>query len=128
MGSLREHRFELLRGPAPLLVGLIIDSALEAPVQALGLTHGAALVDIRQGAFGNGQALEPADFEAAATTAAVASLSSPAADGDWSTGNLNSAGLAALNLSGVTQLRLYFALDDDDALVLELTPAALSGS
>ena len=78
------------------------------------LTHGAALVDIRQGWFGSSQALEAGDFSAAPSAAGVAALSFPAANGDWSEGTLNPAGLAAVNRTGPTQFRLAFALDDDD--------------
>jgi len=78
------------------------------------LTHGTALVDIRTGAFGGSRALEAGDFEAAPTAAGVAALSTPAADGDWAEGLLNAAGLTAVNRTGLTQVRLYFSLDDDD--------------
>jgi hypothetical protein len=71
-------------------------------------------VDIRTGAFGGNPALEPGDFQAAPTAAGVAALSDPASDGDWSEGILNASGLAAVNRSGLTQVRLYFSLDDDD--------------
>lgn len=77
-------------------------------------THGTALVDARQGWFGSTQALEAGDFAAAASAAGVAVLSAPAANGDWSEGTLNPAGLAAVNRTGLTQFRLAFSLDDDD--------------
>ena len=74
---------------------------------------GALQADIRTGAFSGNTALEAADFQAAATATAVATMSLPAVDGDLSTGTLNSAGRAAINKTGVTQLRVYFTTDDD---------------
>jgi hypothetical protein len=77
-------------------------------------THGTCKVDIHKTGFGGDVALAPADFQAAATATGVATMSSPAADLDWSSGSLNAAGLAAINKLGTTQLRVYFTLDDDD--------------
>jgi hypothetical protein len=75
---------------------------------------GTCQVDIRNGFFGTAATLANADFEAAATTAAVASLSNPATNGAASTGTLNAAGLLAINKTGKTQLKLYFTTDDND--------------
>ncbi|HZM28690.1 MAG TPA: hypothetical protein VFB89_15180, partial [Gemmatimonadales bacterium] len=44
----------------------------------------------------------------------AASLSNAAANGTWSEGILNAAGLAAISKTGTTQLRVYFNLDDND--------------
>jgi hypothetical protein len=55
-----------------------------------------------------------ADFHTPPTATGVVTLSNAAADGDWSAGTVNSAGLGAVNLSGLTQFRLRFSLDDDD--------------
>jgi hypothetical protein len=77
-------------------------------------THGALWADIRTGGFNNNVALETADFQAPATAAQVVSLSNAIANGAASEGDLNSAGLTAINKTGVTQLRLYFNLDDDN--------------
>ena len=77
-------------------------------------THGPCLADIRTGAFNDNPALESNDFQAAATATGVMILSDATANGDWSEGTLDSAGLAALNKSGLTQFRIYFALDDND--------------
>ena len=76
-------------------------------------THGTCWVDVKNGSFG-AAALENADFQAAATAVQASSLSNPAANGSWSTGNLNAAGIAAVNKTGKTQLRVYFSLDDND--------------
>jgi hypothetical protein len=75
---------------------------------------GTCQVDIRSGSFGRAATLANADFEAAATATAVASLSNPTADGEASTGTLNAVGLAAINKTGTTQLKLYFTVDDND--------------
>ncbi|MFO1434004.1 MAG: DNRLRE domain-containing protein [Candidatus Competibacteraceae bacterium] len=77
-------------------------------------THGALLADIVTGAFNNNAALETADFQAPATATGVMTLSAAAGNGTWSEGTLNATGLAALNKTGKTQVRLYFSLDDDN--------------
>ncbi|MBI4830101.1 MAG: hypothetical protein HY801_00795, partial [Candidatus Lindowbacteria bacterium] len=76
-------------------------------------THGTCFADIKTGAFG-ANAVENGDFQAAATAAQVASMSNAAANGDLSTGALNAAGLAAVNKVGLTQMRVYFSVDDNN--------------
>ena len=71
-------------------------------------THGTCWVDVQNGSgFSGSTTLQTGDFQAA-------SLSNAASNGTWSTGNLNAAGLAAINKAGTTQLRVYFNLDDND--------------
>ena len=70
-------------------------------------------MDVKSGAFA-ATALETGDFQTAATAVQAASLSNAATDGSWSEGNVNAAGLAAINKTGTTQLRVYFAVDDND--------------
>jgi choice-of-anchor B domain-containing protein len=77
-------------------------------------THGACWADVRTGGFSGSTALETGDFQAVATAVQAASLSNAAANGNWSEGSLNAAGLAAVNKTGTTQLRVYFVLDDND--------------
>ncbi len=77
-------------------------------------THGTSWVDVASGSFGGSASLANSDFEAAATAAQVASLSNAGANGDWSEGDLDTAGRAAVNVGGTTQLRVYFSLDDND--------------
>src|SRR6185295_5022162 len=78
-------------------------------------THGTCWVDIQGGTgFSGSTALTTGDFQASATAVQAASLSNAANNGTWSTGNLNAAGLAALDKTGTTQLRVYFNLDDND--------------
>ena len=77
-------------------------------------TNGACRVDVKNGSFGSSTTLETGDFQAAATAAQDATLSTPAADGSWSEGALSAAGLTAINKTGTTQLRVYFELDDND--------------
>ncbi|MBK9138012.1 MAG: fibronectin type III domain-containing protein [Verrucomicrobia bacterium] len=77
-------------------------------------THGNCLVDIKGGSgFGGSTALAKTDFEAPADATQVATLSA-AAKGQWSEGALNEAGRGFVNRTGKTQLRVYFALDDDN--------------
>lgn len=78
------------------------------------VTHGTCRVDVHSSGFGGDVALASGDFQATATATNVATMSNPAADLDWSTGNLNAAGLASINKLGTTQFRVYFTLDDND--------------
>ena len=78
-------------------------------------THGTCWVDVQSGSgFSGSTTLQTGDFQAAATTVQAASLSNAANNLDWSEGSLNAAGLAALNKTGTTQLRVYFNLDDNN--------------
>jgi len=74
--------------------------------------RGICWVDVQPGGFSASTALQPSDFQATAAAAQAAALSNAAADGDWSEGNLNAAGLAALSKTGTTQLRAWCALTD----------------
>ncbi|MCH9646666.1 MAG: M36 family metallopeptidase [Deltaproteobacteria bacterium] len=71
-------------------------------------------VDISTGGFGGDVALTASDFQAAASASGVATMSVVTAQFQVSEGNLNAAGLGAIDLSGVTQLRISFAIDDND--------------
>jgi len=77
-------------------------------------THGTCWTDVQTGGFSGAMALETGDFQAAPTVVQAASLSNAAANGNWSEGSLNAAGLAAVNKTGTTQFRVYFVLDDND--------------
>jgi Big-like domain-containing protein len=77
-------------------------------------THGTCWVDVQTGGFSGSTTLQTGDFQAAATAVRAASLGNAAADGTWSEGSLNAEGLAAINKTGTTQLRVYFNLDDND--------------
>jgi len=76
---------------------------------------GSIRVDIIGGSgFGGATAMATGDFQAAATANNVATMSYPAANNDWSTGTLNSSGVAMINKSGKTQLKFYYTTDDDN--------------
>ena len=77
-------------------------------------THGTCWADVQTGGFSGSTALQTGDFQAAATAVQAASLTNATANGTWSEGSLNAAGLAALDKAGTTQLRVYFNLDDND--------------
>jgi hypothetical protein len=77
-------------------------------------THGTCRVDVATGALGATTALADGDFEAAADAVAAAVLSEPLTDLDWSEGLLDAAGLAAIDVAGTTQFRVYFEVDDND--------------
>jgi len=78
-------------------------------------THGTCWADVQaDSGFSGSTALQTGDFQATAAAVQAASLSNAINNGDWSTGSLNAAGLAAINKTGTTQLRVYFNLDDND--------------
>jgi hypothetical protein len=77
-------------------------------------THGTCWADVQTGSFSGSTTLQTSDFQATATAVQAASLSNATANGSWSEGNLNAAGLAAISKTGTTQLRVYFNLDDND--------------
>ena len=78
-------------------------------------THGTCWVDVQTGSgFSGSTALATGDFQATATAVQATSLSNAANNLDWSTGALNAAGLAAIDKTGTTQLRVYFNLDDNN--------------
>ncbi|HZF07234.1 MAG TPA: S8 family serine peptidase [Thermoanaerobaculia bacterium] len=82
-------------------------------------THGSCVADIATGGFGGSTAFAISDWQAAATASSVATMSNPTANGSASTGSLNAAGLAAINKTGTTQLRLSFTLDDNNNLAYD---------
>ena len=76
-------------------------------------SHGPLTVDIRRGGFNGATPLEFADFQASASRMAVGSFgTSPA--GGWHTASLAPAARQLVNQRGPTQLRLRFAVDDND--------------
>jgi hypothetical protein len=77
-------------------------------------THGTGWVDVQSGGFSGSTALQISDFQAVATALQAASLSNAATNGAWSEGSLNAAGRGAVNRTGTTQFRVYFAIDDND--------------
>ena len=79
-------------------------------------THGVCRVEIKTGAFNNNLSLEPADFQAAATGQPVSILSKPTVDGSLAYATLNPQGVAAIDKTGTTQLRVFFEQGDNDDL------------
>ncbi|HSK76711.1 MAG TPA: choice-of-anchor B family protein [Thermoanaerobaculia bacterium] len=77
-------------------------------------THGTCWVDVQNGGFSGSTALATGDFQAVATAVQATSLTNATTNGAWSEGSLNAAGLAAVDKTGTTQLRVYFNLDDND--------------
>ena len=78
------------------------------PLNILGMLW----ADIRKGAFG-ATALQLTDFNAPASAARVGYFNKIPSVG-WYTSQLNAAGLRNINRFGLTQLRLYFATDDNN--------------
>ena len=77
-------------------------------------THGTCWVDVHAGPFSGSALLQTSDFQAAATVVQSATLSDAASNGLWSEGTLNAAGTSALSKTGTTQLRVLFAVDDNN--------------
>jgi predicted outer membrane repeat protein len=74
---------------------------------------GSLWADIRQGFFGSASTLQLGDFNAVASAVKVGAFNKTPASG-WYTDTLNAAGLLKVNKTGLTQLRLYFATDDNN--------------
>jgi len=77
-------------------------------------THGNLVADIRNGVFNGNVALEAADFQASATSSAVATFGEPQSQGATATGTLNATGRSNINRTGKTQFRVRFTTDDND--------------
>ncbi len=73
-------------------------------------TLGGVYLDVQTGGFGASPALEESDFEASATAPRAAQLT---VDAVSAFGGLDATGIAAINDSGVTQMRVYFEFGDD---------------
>ena len=78
-------------------------------------THGNILVDVRKGAFGGSNALQLTDFQAAASKNAAGTIKNTPSSG-WYPVTFNSSAFTYINLTGMTQFRLRFQLDDNDDL------------
>jgi hypothetical protein len=75
-------------------------------------THGALLMDIRNGAF-NANPLEAADFQATPTRSNMA-LFNKVDVMQWNNAVVKSVFFSMFNLTGLTQVRLRFATDDNN--------------
>ena len=76
-------------------------------------THGNILLDIRTPYFDTAIDLQPADFQAPADLNTVGTIENAPAS-SWYTAALDPAAFPFLNITGPTQFRLRFALDDND--------------
>jgi hypothetical protein len=72
---------------------------------------GNLVADVQTGGFGTSTDLEKLDFQASATAFEAGTL---IVDPDFAIGDLDSTGIAAINRSGKTQVRLHYELDDND--------------
>jgi hypothetical protein len=79
-------------------------------------TLGNILVDIRKGSFGNNELLQSGDFQAASNRNGAMAIQNTPSDGWYST-SLPSTYFGNINLVGLTQFRLRFAMDDNNDLV-----------
>ncbi len=85
--------------------------ATQAPIGAPWSGMGALVGDVRTGCFGSGCSLAASDFQAAASAdAAVVLISANQAGGAGTliSGSFSSGGRAALNKTGITQVKLHF--------------------
>ena len=76
-------------------------------------THGNLLVDVRKPYFDTGVELQVTDFQAPADQNAFATLTNLPGE-LWYTATFDATAFSSINLTGTTQFRLRFALDDDD--------------
>jgi len=76
-------------------------------------THKGLRVDIRKGKFGTSPKLQLSDFQAKANKNLVGKFSGKVSSG-WYTANLGSAAYSHVNLTGTTQFRLRFYIDDNN--------------
>jgi hypothetical protein len=76
-------------------------------------THGGLLADIRKTFFGTTMGLQIGDFQAGASSMGAATFDA-APVGGWYSAALKSTGYSFINLTGTTQFRLRFTLDDNN--------------
>jgi len=76
-------------------------------------SHGGLLIDIRKPFFGTARTLGLDDFNAAASLGAAGSVGKTPNNGVY-TGSISTSGLAYINKTGTTQLRLRFQKDDNN--------------
>lgn len=75
---------------------------------------GSLQVDIAAPYFGSGVSLLASDFQAAANVSNAGSFNPSPLTGNWFSASLNSSTFPYLNLTGTTQFRLAFSLDDNN--------------
>jgi hypothetical protein len=76
-------------------------------------THGALLMDVRKGVYNGNAALELADFQAVSNRLSVAAFNKVTVM-LWHNAVVKSAYFSLFNLTGLTQVRLRFATDDNN--------------
>jgi hypothetical protein len=78
-------------------------------------THGKLFADIRKGPFSNNPVMQTSDFKAPGSKNKVFSFTSTKVD-NWYSKGVNPAYLNYINLTDITQFRLYFSIDDNNDL------------
>ena len=78
-------------------------------------THGALVLEIRNGVFGSSTELQSGDFSALASSGAVRDPFTGLTS-SWYAAELSSVNLVLINKAGRTQFRLFFSKDDNDDL------------
>lgn len=125
-GSNRQYRAFLSFDTSKLPDTAVISSAVLQIKQTGTVTGtspfdvlGALQIDAMTGWFGSNSGLVASDFEAAATAPKAGSFSKTPANG-WYYAALKTNGLGAINKTGLTQLRLWFATDDNNNSATDL--------
>lgn len=120
----RQYRSILSFNTASLPNNAVIVSA-QLKVKRQGLegadafgTHGALVVEIRNGVFGSSTELQAGDFSALASSGAIRDPLTVLTS-SWYSAELSSANLPLINKIGRTQFRLFFSRDDDDDLIAD---------
>ena len=83
-------------------------------------THGSLLVDIASPFFGALVNLQTPDFQAVSSISGVGAFSPVPLAGNWYNADLGDSAFPFLNLSGPTQFRMGFSLDDNNNSVADL--------
>jgi len=73
-------------------------------------------VDIRKGVFSNAVDLQLTDFQAGSSKPSIGFIANNPQAGNWYFANLNATAYPFINLTGITQFRLRFQLDDNNDL------------
>jgi hypothetical protein len=106
--------------PDDAVVNYAVLKVKQSAISSTGIftKFGKIKVDIRSPYFGTGLALESADFQSAASQVAVGMFGTKAFAG-WYVASLRNVAFSSVNLTGFTQFRLYFGVDDNNNTIVD---------